>query len=110
MSCDYSSVATVNKVQNKFKKASFHATKSEFVNAPIINELPLALDCKLIKYDDETGLLFGEIINVSADDNILKATGNVDVEKYMPIVIDPMNNVYLQLEKKSVMRLTTGVL
>ena len=71
--------------------------KSSFVDAPLIQDLPLALECKLISYDEETGVLKGEIVNVSADESILDENGNVDVKKLQPITFDPFNNKYIVL-------------
>ena len=71
--------------------------KSSFVDAPLIKELPLALECKLISYDEETGILKGEIVNVSADESILDEEGRVDVKKLQPITFDPFNNKYIVL-------------
>lgn len=56
-----------NSVPDKVARAGFHVTKSEHVDAPVIDELPLALECKLVSYDEETRLLTGEIVNVSVD-------------------------------------------
>ena len=98
--CDYVGIVSGNKVPDKFAKAGFNATKSEFVNAPLINELPVAVECKLISYDEETCRLVGEIVNVCADEKVLNAEGKVDPEKLRPIVFDPMNLAYLVAEKK----------
>lgn len=72
--CDYVGVVSANKAPDKMEKSGFTATKSEFVNAPIINELPLCLECELIKVIDGNKFL-GEIKNVSADEKILDAEG-----------------------------------
>ncbi len=95
--CDYVGIVSGNKEPDKFAKAGFHATKSEFVDAPIIDELPMALECKLISYDPESCRLVGEIVNVSADESILGENGKVDVSKLQPITFDPMNHQYLAL-------------
>ena len=95
--CDYVGVETGNKVPDKFEKAGFHATKSEFVNAPLIDELPMAVECKLISYDPETCCLIGEIINVCADESILNEEGKIDPSKLRPITYDPSNHKYIAL-------------
>ena len=95
--CDYVGIVSGNKEPDKFTKAGFHATKSEFVDAPIIDELPMALECKLISYDPESCRLVGEIVNVSADESVLGENGKVDVSKLQPITFDPMNHQYLAL-------------
>ena len=98
--CDYVGIVSGNQEPDKFAKAGFHATKSEFVDAPLIDELPMALECELISYDPESCRLVGRIVNVSADESVLGAGGKVDVSKLQPITFDPMNNHYLVLGEK----------
>ena len=98
--CDYVGIVSGNKVPDKFTKAGFHASKSEFVDAPLINELPMALECEVISYDTETCRLVGRIVNVSADESILGENGKVDPAKLQPITYDPMNHHYLVLGEK----------
>ena len=97
--CDYVGVVSGNDVPDKLTRCGFHTTKSEFVNAPLIDELAMALECKLVSYDPETCRLVGEIINVCADESVL-TDGKIDPEKLQPITFDPMNNTYLVLGKK----------
>ena len=98
--CDYVGIVSGNKEPNKFAKAGFHATKSEFVDAPLIDELPMALECKLVSFDKETELLIGEIVNVSADERILGENGKIDPAKLQPITYDPVNRHYYVLGEK----------
>ena len=79
VACDYVGIVSGNKEPDKFAKAGFHATKSEFVDAPLIDELAVAVECKLISYDPETCRLVGEIVNVSVDESVLDENGKVDV-------------------------------
>lgn len=98
--CDYVGIISGNKEPDKFAKAGFHATKSEFVDAPLIDELPMALECELISYNPESCRLVGRIVNVSADGSVLGDNGKIDVAKLQPITFDPMNNQYLVLGEK----------
>lgn len=98
--CDYVGIVSGNNTHNKFAQAGFHATKSEFVDAPLIDELPMALECEVISYDTETCRLVGRIVNVSADDSVLNENGNIDPAKLQPITYDPMNHQYWVLGKK----------
>lgn len=98
--CDYVGIVSANDVPNKLEKAGFHTTKAEFVDAPLIDELPMALECKLISYDEESCRLVGEIVNVSADERILSSDGKIDPGKLEPITFDPVNNAYLKLGDK----------
>ena len=94
--CDYVGIVSGNDVPDKFEKAGFHAAKSENVNAPIISELPMALECRLLKFNED-GICIGEIVNVSADESVLGENGKVDVKKLQPLTYDPMNHQYLVL-------------
>lgn len=91
--CDYVGIVSGNKVPDKFERAGFHAVKSEFVDAPLIEELLVAVECKLVSYDEETCRMVGEIVNVCADESVL-TDGKVDVAKLRPIAFDPMNMAY----------------
>ena len=97
VACDYVGMVSGNKVPDKVERAGWHVEKSAFVDAPLIKELPLALECKLISYNEETGILKGEIVNVSADECVLDKDGNIDVAKLGPITFDPFNNKYIAL-------------
>ena len=88
---------SANTVANKFEKAGFHAVKSEFVDAPLIEELPIAVECRVKSYDKDTCRLVGEIVNVSVDERVLNEQGQVDVAKAQPITFDPFNNTYVAL-------------
>lgn len=96
VSCDYVGIVSGNDEPNKIEKSGFTVTKSEFVNAPVINELPMCIECKLISYDEESSQLIGEIINVNADESIL-TDGSIDNEKLQAISYDPVNHYYLKI-------------
>ena len=98
--CDYVGIVSGNKVPDKFARAGFHATKSEFVDAPLIDELPMAMECTFLSYDPESCRLVGRIVNVSAEESVLNKRGKVDPMKLRPITFDPMNNAYLVLGEK----------
>lgn len=93
--CDYVGIESGNKEPRKFEKAGFHATRAEHVNAPLIDELPLAVECELISYDEKTMHLIGKIINVTAENSILDENGKIDPQKLRPLVFDPCNHTYL---------------
>ena len=97
--CDYVGIVSANDVPNKLEQAGFHTEKSEFVNAPLIKELPMAVECKLISYDEDSCRLVGEIVNVSADESVL-TNGKVDPAKLRPITYDGMNHAYYVLGEK----------
>lgn len=95
--CDYVGLVSGRKEEDKFEKAGFHATKSEFVDAPLIDELPMALECTVKSFED--GILIGEIVNVSIDESAT-TDGKIDRKKLKPIAFDPANNEYVALGDK----------
>ncbi len=101
VACDYVGVVSGNDVPDKFARAGFHAVESGFVDAPLIEELPMAVECRLKSYDPESCRMVGEIVNVSADESVLDENGKVDPAKLRPITFDPMNNAYLELGAKA---------
>lgn len=97
--CDYVGIVSANKEPDKLKKAGFTTEKSGFVNAPIIKELPLTLECKFDSVT-ENGNIIGEIVNISADESILGSDGSIDVMKLKPISFEPVTNSYHVLGEK----------
>ncbi len=92
--CDYVGIVSGNNEPEKMQKAGFTTEKSKFVNAPVINELPMAVECNLISYNPETCILLGEIVNVSADESVIDENGKIDTNLLKPITFDPVYNVY----------------
>lgn len=99
VACDYVGIVSANKEADKMKKAGFTTTKGEFVNAPIINELPLTLECELVKVIDGSKYL-AEIKNVSADEKYLGDDGEIDLSKFTPITYDPVHHGYYRLGER----------
>lgn len=97
VACDYVGIVSGAKEPKKFEKAGFHVIKSEKVNAPLIAELPMALECRVKSYVND--ILIGEIVDVKADESIL-TDGKIDPKKLKPISFDPSNNAYLALGDK----------
>lgn len=97
--CDYVGLVSANKEENKMEKAGFTTTKSEFVNAPVINELPLTLECELT---DVIGgsKIFGKIVNVSIDEKVLGEDGELSLEKFSPITYDTVHYGYYRLGER----------
>lgn len=78
---------------DKMAKAGLHGEKSPFVDAPLLKEFPVALECKLVKITEE-GNIIGQIVNVSADEAVLGADGKIDFAKFRPIAYEPVHNGY----------------
>ena len=95
--CDYLGIVSGDKVPDKLERAGFHVRRSALVDAPLIEELPLALECELVSYDAETCYMVGRILNVSADESILGEDGRVDVSRLDPVVYEPFGRGYFAL-------------
>ena len=91
--CDYVGIESGNKAEDKLDRCGFHTVESELVDAPIILELPMALECRVKSYDPESCRLVGEIVNVSADESVL-TDGKIDPDKLKPITYDSANHTY----------------
>ena len=97
--CDYVGIVSANDTPDKLDRAGFHTSKSEYVNAPLIDELPMAVECRLLKFNED-GICIGEIVNVSADESVLDENGRVDAKKLDPIIYDSVSHAYWSFGKK----------
>ena len=100
VACDFVGVVSANKDPEKMNKTGWHVVRSEVVDAPYFEELPLTLECELVSYDEESEILIGEIKNVSCDESVLDEEGKIDVDKLDVICFDPANRGYYTLGKK----------
>lgn len=94
--CDYLGCVSGNQTPDKVAKSGFHVTRSNHVDAPTIDELPLVFECELVSMDPETCLVVGKVVNVACDEVAL-TDGNPDAEKIAPITYDPVAHVYRPL-------------
>ena len=90
---DYVGIVSANREPRKMEISGFHTTKSTFVDAPLIHELPVALECELIKVNED-GNIIGQIVNVSIDESVLGVDGKLDLDKFRPISFEPVHNAY----------------
>ena len=100
---DYFGIVSANDVPDKVAKAGFTVTPSPNVDAPIINEYKLTLECKVVTFDeDENGgaRVVGEIVNMSADESVLDQDGKVDLDKLQPVIFDSAKNLYRVVGEK----------
>ncbi len=99
---DYLGITSCNTEPQKFKKSGLTYHKSELVDAPIIDEFPITMECKFIEYqNNENGVgVIGEIINTSIDEKYLNNEEKVDIEKLHAICYDPFNHGYYEIGKK----------
>ena len=93
---DYFGLVSANNVPDKIEKAGMHVVKSEFVDAPVIVEYPLTIECKLLSFEDDGngGAVTGEIVNLSAAESVLDENGQIDLGKVAPIMYDSTLHYY----------------
>lgn len=96
IACDFVGIVSGRKDPEKMEKSGFSTVKSEFVNAPVIKELPITLECELAG-EPEEGRYIGRIINVSVDEKFLGEDGLPDLSKFVPITFDPVHHDYIAL-------------
>ena len=98
---DYFGVVSGNNIKDKFEKSGLTATKSSVVDAPIINEFPICMECEFIEYqDDETGCgVVGKIVKVTADEKVMNGD-NVDISKVDAIAFDPYTHGYYKIGER----------
>ena len=103
ISADYVGIVSGHDVPDKMERSGFHTVKSEFVDAPVIEELPITLECKVeeINQYNATLRIVAEIVNVSADESVLDADGKIDPDKLCAISYDPANRAYLRVGGKA---------
>lgn len=96
--CDYVGIASQNKVQDKLAKCGFTTIKSDKVNAPIINELPVAIECKVVKIEEEFNetRVVADIVGMKADESVL-TDDKVDLSKLHPIMFDFVGLCYREV-------------
>ena len=97
---DYFGVESGNKVSDKLKKSGLTASKAELVDAPVINEFPLCLECEFIEYqDNEYGCgVIGKVVNVTADERVM-VDGKVDISLVDAIAFDPYTHGYYRVSE-----------
>ena len=98
---DYFGVESGNRVPDKFARSGLTASRAETVDAPVINEFPLCLECKFIEYQDgEYGCgVIGQVVNVTADERVM-ADGKVDMSRVNAIAFDPYTHVYYKVTER----------
>ncbi len=98
---DYFGVVSGNDTKDKFEKSGLTAVKSENIDAPIINEFPLCMECKFIEYqNDEYGCgVIAKVVNVTADESVMK-DGEVDISLVNAIAFDPYTHGYYKVTER----------
>ena len=99
---DFLGIATANKVADKFERTGLHAAKSERVDAPVIAEYPVTLECEVVEMQTQPyGLrVLGRIVNVMADEKVLDESGKIDAAKINAFAFDQMRSGYYAIGEK----------
>lgn len=99
---DFFGIASGNKMADKFERSGLHAIKSTKVDAPIVEEFPFTLECKVAELQQTTyGFrVLGEIVNVLADEKVLDEKGKIDPTKLNAFVFDQFQNGYYAIGEK----------
>lgn len=99
---DFLGIASANKVADKFARTGLHAVRSRRVDAPVITEYPLTLECEVVEMQDQPyGLrVLGRILNVMADEKVLDEAGKIDAGKLQAFAFDQMRNGYYAVGDK----------
>lgn len=98
---DYFGIASGNKVDDKLSKAGMSAIKSSLVDAPVIDQFPICMECSFLEYQDaDYGLgVIGKVVNVTAEETVLK-DGKVDLSKVNAIAFDPYTHGYYKVGER----------
>ena len=98
---DYFGVESGNRVTDKFERSGLSASKAETVDAPVINEFPLCLECKFIEYQtNEYGCgVIGKVVNVTANESVL-VDGKLDMSLVNAKAFDPYTHGYYKVTER----------
>ncbi len=107
---DFFGIATGNKMADKFERTGFHAVKSEYVNAPIIEEFPLTMECEFVEEikTDNTHAIIGRIVNTCADEKVLGEDGKVVPDKLNALIFDQFRAGYYSVGERKGQAWTEG--
>ena len=93
---DYFGIASGNNTEDKFERTGLTAVKSDKVNAPVIDEFPVTMECELaeIVTTDNFHSVIGNIVNVKADEEVLDENGKINPEKLNALIFDQFRSGY----------------
>ncbi len=98
---DYFGVVSAHNTPNKFENSGLTSTKSLLVDAPIINEFPICMECEFINCQDgDLGYgVIGKVVNVSVEEQVM-SDGNINIEKLEAIAFDPYTHGYYKVTER----------
>lgn len=98
---DYFGVVSGNKDTKKFEKSGLTAIKADMVNAPVINEFPICLECEFVEYQDNAygcGVI-GKVVNITADESVM-VNDKIDMSLVNAIAFDPYTHGYYKVTER----------
>ena len=100
---DFFGIATGNKMDDKFERTGYHAVKSSLVNAPVIEEFPVVMECELVEVVDTENMhaVVGKIVDTKAEEGLLDENGKVEIEKLEALIFDQFKNGYYVTGEKA---------
>lgn len=98
---DYFGVESGNRVSDKFARSGLTASKADAVDAPVIHEFPLCLECEFVEYQSgEYGCgVIGKVVNVTADERVM-VNGKIDMSLVNAIAFDPYTHGYYKVTER----------
>ena len=93
---DFFGIASGNKMADKFERSGLHAVKSAFVNAPVIEEFPVVMECELAEVSQTESFyaIVGKIVNTAAEESVLNEKGKVDPARLNALMFDQFQHGY----------------
>ena len=93
---DFFGIATGNKMPDKFERTGYKAVKSAHVDAPIIEEFPVVMECELAEVVETESFycIVGKIVNTAAEESVLSENGKVDPAKLDALIFDQFQHGY----------------
>ena len=100
---DFFGIASGNKIDDKFERTGYHASKSGKVHAPIIEEFPVVMECELLEFlhTEHVDGIVGKIVNVKAEESVLSENGKVNPQKLNALIFDQFQNGYYVTGEKA---------
>ena len=98
---DYLGIVSGNSTPNKFENSGLTASRSELVDAPVISEFPIAIECEFVEYQaNEYGAgVIGKVVGITVDDRVMK-DGKVDISAVEAIAFDPYTHGYYKVAER----------
>ncbi len=98
---DYFGVVSGNKDEKKFEKSGMTAVKSDVVDAPVINEFPICMECEFIEFQGEgygCGVI-GKVVRITADESVMNGD-KIDMSLVNAIAFDPYTHGYYKVTER----------